>query len=77
MNKKTPRYFEKPDNNEAPLSFWKTFLIILSTHLGVRTREQRVDDFKRLHGLHIFIGGIIYFLLIIFCLMLFINQIIL
>lgn len=65
MNDKRPRYFERPDKEEKPLGFWRILLIILSTHLGVRKREQREDDFKRANGLHLFIGGLIYFALII------------
>jgi Protein of unknown function (DUF2970) len=60
-----PRYFEKPDDNAKPVGFWGMLFIILSTHLGVRTRQQREDDFKRVNGLHVFIGGVVYFVIII------------
>ncbi|MGK0442840.1 MAG: hypothetical protein ACJA0N_002659 [Pseudohongiellaceae bacterium] len=69
MNKPTkqpqPRYFEKPDENAKPVGFLGMLVIILSTHLGVRTRQQREDDFKRVNGLHVFIGGVVYFVIII------------
>lgn len=60
-----PRYFEKPDDNTKPVGFWGMLVIIASTHLGVRTRQQREDDFKRVNGLHVFIGGVVYFAIII------------
>lgn len=77
MSLKPPRYFEQPDEDEAPLGFWKMLLVILSTHLGVRTREQRTNDFKRVNGLHLFIGGVIYFILIITGLSLLVRYVVL
>jgi hypothetical protein len=62
---KKPRYFERPDAGEKPHTLWETFVIILSTHLGVRTKAQREEDFRRANGLHLFIAGIFYFALII------------
>lgn len=74
MKKKHPRYFERPDQDEKPLGFWGMLGIIVATHLGVRRREQRIEDFKRANGLHLFIGGLVYFLLIIVALIAFINY---
>jgi len=63
--KKKPRYFERPDPNEKPLSIWESLIIVLSSHLGVRSAEKRQEDFRRANGLHLFIAGIIYFVLMI------------
>lgn len=62
---KSPRYFERPDANEKPHSFFETLIIIISTHLGVRPKAKREEDFRRANGLHLFIAGVIYFALII------------
>jgi hypothetical protein len=59
------RYFERPDPGEKPLSLMETMLIVVSSHLGVRTKEKLQDDFRRANGLHLFIAGAIYFALII------------
>ena len=74
MKKKQPRYFERPDQDQKPLGFWGMLAIIVATHLGVRRREQRIEDFKRANGLHLFIGGLVYFVLIIVALIVFINY---
>lgn len=63
--KKKPRYFERPDPNEKPLSFWESLIIVLASHLGVRSAEKRQEDFRRANGLHLFIAGIVYFAAII------------
>jgi hypothetical protein len=63
--KKHPRYFECPDEGESPLTFWQVFVAVLATHLGVRSRESREQDFKRGNGLHFFIAGMIYMILLI------------
>lgn len=55
------RYFAQPDVNEKPLTLRETLLIVLSTHLGVRTARQREEDFRRASGLKLFIAGVIYF----------------
>ena len=62
---KKPRYFERPDDNEKPLSLFETLIIIFSTHLGVRPKARREEDFRRANGLHLFIAGVIYFVLLI------------
>ena len=54
------------DDNRKPLSFRETFSIIIAGHLGVRKREQRVNDFHRANGLHIFIAAALYFAVIVF-----------
>lgn len=63
--KKKPRYFERPDPTEKPLNFFESMIVVLSTHLGVRSAEKRQEDFRRANGLHLFIAGIIYFSLVI------------
>ncbi len=55
------RYFAQPDANEKPLTLRETLLIVLSTHLGVRTARQREEDFRRASGRNLFIAGVIYF----------------
>jgi DUF2970 family protein len=56
-----PRYFERPDQHERPLTLLETLLVVLSAHLGVRTKAQREQDFRRANGLHLFIAAILYF----------------
>jgi len=51
--------------NKKPLSFRETLSIVIAGHLGVRKREQRVEDFHRANGLHIFIAAAIYFFVIV------------
>ena len=53
------------DDASKPLSFRETLSIILAGHIGVRKREQRVKDFRRANGLHIFIAAASYFLIIV------------
>jgi len=59
--RKQPRYFERPDQSEQPLTLRETLLVVLSAHLGVRTKAQREQDFRRANGLHLFIAAIVYF----------------
>lgn len=65
----------RPDPHEKPLSFWHVFIIILSGHLGVRTRAQREEDFRRANGLHIVIAAFIYFAVIVAGLVVLVNWI--
>lgn len=60
-----PRYFERPDRGEQPLSLWETLVIVLSTHLGVRPKVKRQEDFRRANGLYLFVAGVIYFALLV------------
>ena len=75
MNDKKPRYFERPDEDQEPLGFWRTLIIVMSSHLGVRPREKRHEDFRRANGLHVFIAAIIYFVVILVLLVLLVNYI--
>lgn len=63
--KKKPRYFGRPESDEKPLSFWESLVIVLSSHLGVRSTEKRQEDFRRANGLHLFIAGVVYFAAVI------------
>jgi hypothetical protein len=56
---------EEPDSQPPPLSFKELLVVILSGHLGVRKREQRVSDFRRANGLHVFLAAVLYFALIV------------
>ncbi len=64
-SKKKPRYFERPDPKEKPLSIWESLVIVLSSHLGVRSANKRQEDFRRANGLHLFITAIVYFVAVI------------
>ena len=64
-SKKKPRYFERPDPKEKPLTFFETLIVVLSSHLGVRSSAKRQEDFRRANGLHLFIVGVVYFVLLI------------
>lgn len=75
MTDKKPRYFERPDDGEKPLSIWRTLLVVFSTHLGVRPREKREEDFQRANGLHVFIAGIVYFVIILALMITLVNFI--
>lgn len=71
-----PRYFEQPDASEKPLTLWETMVVIVSTHLGVRSRKKRHEDFRRANGLHLFVAGLLYFFLLIAGLIALIHYII-
>ncbi|MCB1704540.1 MAG: DUF2970 domain-containing protein [Halioglobus sp.] len=58
---------DNPDTDEKPrpLSFREVLSIIIAGHIGVRKRSQRVEDFQRANGLHIFIAAATYFIIIV------------
>ena len=70
-----PRYFERPDPGEQKLTLIETIGIVLSTHLGVRTAKKREEDFRRANGLHLFIAGVFYFLVVVVGLIVLVNWI--
>lgn len=70
-----PRYFERPNPDEKPLSLRESIVIVLSTHLGVRPASKREEDFRRANGLHLFIIGVFYFLLVVIGLIVLVNVI--
>jgi hypothetical protein len=63
------------DEPQAPLSFRELLAIILSGHLGVRKREQRVNDFGRANGLQVFIAAVLYFAFIVTGLVILVSYI--
>lgn len=69
------RYFERPEPGEKPLTLIETVVIVLATHLGVRSKEKRQEDFRRANGLHLFIAGVIYFALLMGGLVLLVTSI--
>ncbi len=75
MNDKKPRYFERPDDDQEPLGFWQTLVIVMSSHLGVRPRDKRHEDFRRANGLHVFVAGVVYFVVLLVVLVLFVNWV--
>ncbi len=75
MSDNKPRYFERPDSDEKPLSLWQTLVIVMSSHLGVRPRDKRDEDFRRANGLHVFIVGIVYFVILLILLVVLVNTI--
>lgn len=64
-----------PDADEEPLGFLRLLIILIASHIGVRSRANREEDFRRANGLHVFIAGIIYFLLLIGLLILIVNNV--
>ena len=63
------------DKRSEAYGFWKTVLIVLCGHLGVRTTEQRKTDFERANGVHVFAVAVLYFLLVITALIVLVNYI--
>jgi hypothetical protein len=56
--------------------FWKTVVIVVCGHIGVRPSAQRKIDFERANGLHVFVVAVIYFALIIGGLIYLVNHIV-
>jgi hypothetical protein len=75
VNAQDSHWLGRPDPQEKPLGFWHVFVIILSGHLGVRTRAQREEDFRRANGLHIVIAAFIYFAVVVAGLVVLVNWI--
>lgn len=50
---------------QRPLGFLRILVILVSSHIGVRSRANREEDFRRANGLHMFIAAFAYFLMII------------
>jgi len=63
------------DGKPETYGFWKTLLIVLSGHLGVRTTEQKRTDFERANGVYVFAVAVFYFLLVILALIVLVNYI--
>lgn len=65
MDKEDNQTEENGSDTRQPLSIRELVIVILSGHLGVRKREQRVNDFDRANGLHVFLAAAFYFALIV------------
>ncbi|MGD9983490.1 MAG: DUF2970 domain-containing protein [Porticoccaceae bacterium] len=67
------------DNEEAnkpePYGFWRTLVIVLSGHLGVRPSSKRKEDFARANGPYVFAVAVLYFVLVITALIVLVNFI--
>ncbi len=64
------------DENLEPYGFFRTVIIVLSGHLGVRTTAQRKEDFARASGVHVFAVAVLYFVTVIFGLIVLVNYIV-
>ncbi|KJS07264.1 MAG: hypothetical protein VR73_09090 [Gammaproteobacteria bacterium BRH_c0] len=69
-----------PDTEKAilkpePYGFWRTVVIVLCGHLGVRPAHKRVEDFQRANGVHVFAVAVMYFVLVIIGLIVLVNVI--
>ena len=69
------KLMDDTDRNRKPLSFRETLSIIIAGHIGVRKRAQRVEDFHRANGLHIFIAAAVYFAVIVFGIVMLVRYI--
>lgn len=67
--------FTEADNEHRPYGFWRTFVIVLCGHLGVRPSHKRQEDFQRANGVYVFAVAVLYFLLVITGLILLVNLI--
>ena len=77
--KKGTHLADKPSlKKEQPKAygFWKTVLIVLCGHIGVRPSKNRQVDFECANGVHVFAVAVIYFLLVIFSLIMLVNYIV-
>ncbi|MFA5496440.1 MAG: DUF2970 domain-containing protein [Porticoccaceae bacterium] len=68
------------DDNQAetglePYGFWRTLVIVLSGHLGVRPSHKRREDFQRARGPYVFAVALLYFALVICGLIVLVNII--
>ncbi len=63
------------ESKPEPYGFWRTFIIVLSGHLGVRPSHKRKVDFERANGVYVFAVAVLYFILVIAGLILLVNYI--
>lgn len=66
---------KQSDTKPAPYGFWRTFVIVLCGHLGVRPAHKRVEDFQRANGVHVFAVAVMYFVLVIIGLIVLVNVV--
>jgi dienelactone hydrolase len=59
-----------------PYGFWRTVVIVLSGHLGVRPSHKRVEDFARANGVYVFAVAVMYFVLVIIGLIVLVNVVV-
>lgn len=59
----------------APYGFWRTVVIVLCGHLGVRPAHKRREDFQRARGPYVFAVAVLYFALVIAGLIVLVNLI--
>lgn len=67
------------NNNDVtpdPCGFWKTVVIVLCGHLGVRPSHKRQQDFERANGVYVFAVSLLYFFLVIVGLIVLVNLIV-
>ena len=64
------------DKNPESYGFLRTVLVVLSGHLGVRTKVQRKEDFARANGVHVFGVAVLYFIFVICALIGLVNYIV-
>ena len=65
MDRETEQAKEQAADTRQSLSIRELAVVVLSGHLGVRKRKQRVDDFARANGLHVFLAAAFYFALVV------------
>lgn len=63
------------DRKPEPYGFWRTLVIVLSGHLGVRPSSKRKEDFARANGVYVFAVAVLYFVLVITALIVLVNFI--
>jgi hypothetical protein len=73
MNSAPDETTEEP--TPEPYGFWKTVVIVLCGHLGVRPSHKRQEDFARANGVHVFAVAVLYFVLVIIGLIVLVNFI--
>ena len=60
----------------APYGFWRTVIIVLCGHLGVRPAHKRREDFQRANGVHVFAVAVLYFVFVIVGLIVLVNYVV-
>jgi hypothetical protein len=75
MIDKNERQVGNNSDEKRPLTLRELITIVLSGHLGVRKREQRVNDFGRANGLHVFVAAVVYFSLVVAGLIILVSYI--
>lgn len=66
----------EPITKPKPYGFWRTVVIVLSGHLGVRPSHKRKEDFARANGVYVFAVAVMYFVLVIIGLIVLVNVVV-